>query len=141
MRAISKQQRHRSVSLTHCEDSTKQFHLRYVSISVQTKHLWSVSVGQSTDVLHVLRHLVTFRNHVTFVEVEVWREHVLPKPHLAEGEEQTFVKVVCNTAAILDFTQHVSHTCPADSLNREKYFTVKIPKQDWTENSMLPLFD
>ena len=58
------------------------------------------------------------RDNVTLVEVEGWREHVLPEPDPAESVEQTLVKVVCHTATILDLAEHVPHTYPIYTLSR-----------------------
>ena len=93
-----------------------QKNLRDVSIRVQPESFRRVSGGHVIDILVVLSHLHALGDDIALVEAECWGEHGLAEPHLAEGVEQTLVKVICHTAAILDFSQHVAHTRPVDSL-------------------------
>lgn len=104
------------------ESATETFtiqawHLRDISVGMQAKHFWSVGGGQIVNVLVVVGNLGTFGNDVALVEDKILQEHGFTKPHFAEAVQQTFVKIVCHTAAILDFTEHVAHTSPVYSLH------------------------
>ena len=95
------------------------YNLRDVSVGMKTKHFWRVCVVELVDELHVLGQFVTFGDSVALVEDKVGAEHRVTEPHLAERVEETFVEVVCHTAAILDFTKHVSNAHPCHTLKRK----------------------
>ena len=85
---------------------------------MESKDLWCVGVGQTVDVIIELSNLGTGGDDVALVEVERRRKHVLPKPDAAECVQETLVKVVRHTPAILDLTKHVAHADPVHALQK-----------------------
>ena len=79
-----------------------------------------VGVGQRVDVFVKLGHFLTFGDDVALVEAERRLEHLLAEPDFAERVQQTFVEVVCDTAAILDLAEHVTDADPVHAL--ENFF-------------------
>lgn len=59
-----------------------------------------------------VHNLRAARDGVTLVELERILKHFLAEPHSGESVEQTFVKVVSDTTAILNLTKHVVHCDP-----------------------------
>ena len=53
--------------------------------------------------------------HCTFIEAEIRREHLLPKPDSGECVEETLVKVVRHFAAILDLPEHIADCGPRNA--------------------------
>lgn len=100
--------------------------LRDVCIRMESKHFRCVRVVEGVNVVHILNQFITLWYWVALVEKEILSKHLFPEPNLAECVQQTFVKVVCNTAAILDFTKHVPHTCPVNPLKTENTTVVML---------------
>ena len=50
------------------------------------------------------------------VERKVRLEHLIVEPRLAERVQKSLVEIIGNATAILDLSEHVSDTCPVDTL-------------------------
>ena len=61
---------------------------------------------QVGDELAVLLHSLAVRQSVAIVELEPSDQELVVEPDIGEGVEQTFVKVVSDSTAILDLSQH-----------------------------------
>ena len=85
---------------------------------MEPKDLRCVGGGKSVDVLVELVDLGALGDDVALVEVERRRKHVLPEPDAAECVQETLVKVVRHTPAILDLTKHVAHADPVHALQQ-----------------------
>lgn len=81
-------------------------------------YLWCIRQGHLIDVRQKICNLRAAGNVVSLVELERLLKHFLAEPYSGESVQQAFVKVVCDTAAILDFTKHVVHCDPGNTLER-----------------------
>ena len=95
-------------------------YVRDVCIRMQPEHFGRVVRGQELYEIKIFLQFCDTRDDVSLEEVERWLEHVIPKPDLAECDEESFVEVVRHSPAILDLTKHVAHRSPVDSLNRQQ---------------------
>ena len=62
----------------------------------------------------------TFWNGVALVKFKNVTKHILVEPNTAEGVQQSFVKVICDTTPVLHLTKHVPHSCPRHTLELRK---------------------
>ena len=69
---------------------------------------------------HKICNLRAAGNVVSLIELEGLLKHFLAEPNSGKSVQQAFVKVVCDTAAILDFTKHIVHCDPGNTLEREE---------------------
>lgn len=59
-------------------------------------------------------------NDIALVEIESWGKHILAKPNSAKRVQQTLVKVICDTASILDLAKHIAYTDPVNTLKGKR---------------------
>lgn len=64
------------------------------------------------NICKILVNAGAFGDAVALIEVEGRSKHLFTEPHLGEGVEQPLVVVVRHAAAILNFSDHVSHCVP-----------------------------
>ena len=64
------------------------------------------------DVRQILVNSGALWDAVVLIEVKGGSKHVLTKPHLGKGVEQTLVIVISDTAPVLNLSDHVSHCVP-----------------------------
>lgn len=89
------------------------------SIAVNINYLWSVRQRHLINVSLKICNLCAARNVVALVELEGFFKHLLTEPNTSVGVQQTFVKIVCDTTAILNFTQHIMNSHPRNTLGGE----------------------
>ena len=93
---------------------------------MQSKHFRRVVRRQELNEVDDFLELCDTWNNVTLVEVEGRLEHVFSEPDLAESIQQSFVEVVRHSTAVLDLTEHVTHSCPVDTLKTNSNVKLNI---------------
>ena len=83
---------------------------------MQSEQLRRVHIGQTADVLEVLRQGAARRHAVLLVEGEVGPHQPLGEPHVGEGDQEALVEVVGDATAVLNLAEHVADGGPRDAL-------------------------
>jgi len=84
---------------------------------VQTEDDWRVLNWERGNVVHELSVLNSIRNGIVVlsegsVEDVVGLEHCLRQPLLTVGNEELTIKIISDSATVLDFSYHVLNCLP-----------------------------
>ena len=79
---------------------------------MQPKHFRDVLQRHVGYEVIVLLDVLALRQRVALVELEVGAGKVLREPDRCEGVQQSLVKVVCDSSAILNLSQHEANSLP-----------------------------
>lgn len=75
------------------------------------------------NVLKIAIHCVAFWNVVSLIKGEIWPKHVFTEPNLSKCVQQPLIKVISDSASILDLSNHVADSGPGHTLGVFTVFT------------------